>query len=191
MCFSCFWCVFLAELSHIDSMAVARGPGVLSVLTVHRHPASLPLAREHWKWQACHWHLILFTGKSKFTLYWCEKDWRCYDISTRVTRWVLFGSRSAPPSPPHIKEQIPVLLLGWHPSATLFMPSTLLRLCWGTRRTILWRQARVCHPAPPVEPEWTAAPVSRYQEWKNQLKTKKRTRQKPSRKGKKGTTVCG
>ena len=60
-------------------MGVAWGPDVLlgrPVLTAQHHPARFEFAREHQNWQVRHWHPVLFTDESKFTISTCEKVWR-------------------------------------------------------------------------------------------------------------------
>lgn len=52
---------------------VARAPDVLSVLSVQHCAAWLPFASEHQNWLACHWHLVLFTDESRFTLNACDR----------------------------------------------------------------------------------------------------------------------
>uniref|UniRef100_A0AAR2JQW1 Transposase Tc1-like domain-containing protein n=1 Tax=Pygocentrus nattereri TaxID=42514 RepID=A0AAR2JQW1_PYGNA len=70
---------------HEDGMR-ARRPQMGVVLTAQHRAGRLAFAREHQDWQICHWHPVLFTGESRFTL----------STSDRPDRvWRRRGERSA------------------------------------------------------------------------------------------------
>uniref|UniRef100_A0A8C8HEY5 Carbohydrate sulfotransferase n=1 Tax=Oncorhynchus tshawytscha TaxID=74940 RepID=A0A8C8HEY5_ONCTS len=51
----------------------ARHPQVSVVLTAQHRAGRLAFAREHKDWQIRHWHLVLFTDESRFTLSTCDR----------------------------------------------------------------------------------------------------------------------
>ncbi len=51
----------------------AQHPLVGPVLTAHHRGARLAFAIENQNWQVCHWHPILFTDESRFTLSTCDR----------------------------------------------------------------------------------------------------------------------
>uniref|UniRef100_A0A8C7V9S8 Transposase Tc1-like domain-containing protein n=1 Tax=Oncorhynchus mykiss TaxID=8022 RepID=A0A8C7V9S8_ONCMY len=51
----------------------ARRPQVGVVLTAQHHAGRLAFAREHQDWQIRHWHPVLFTDESRFTLSTCDR----------------------------------------------------------------------------------------------------------------------
>uniref|UniRef100_A0AAY5L5E7 Tc1-like transposase DDE domain-containing protein n=1 Tax=Esox lucius TaxID=8010 RepID=A0AAY5L5E7_ESOLU len=54
----------------------ARDPLVGPVLTAHHCAARLAFTREHRNWQVHHWHPVLFTDESRFTLTDVKSLWR-------------------------------------------------------------------------------------------------------------------
>ena len=64
----------------------ARRPQVGPVLTAQHRAARLAFAREHQDWQIRHWHPVLFTDESRFTLSTCDR---------RDRVWRRRGERSA------------------------------------------------------------------------------------------------
>uniref|UniRef100_A0A8C5MHW0 Transposase n=1 Tax=Leptobrachium leishanense TaxID=445787 RepID=A0A8C5MHW0_9ANUR len=64
----------------------ARRPHVGVLLTAQHHTGRLAFAREHQDWQLRHWHPVLFTDESRFTLSTCDR---------RDRVWRSRGERSA------------------------------------------------------------------------------------------------
>uniref|UniRef100_A0A3B4CC07 Uncharacterized protein n=1 Tax=Pygocentrus nattereri TaxID=42514 RepID=A0A3B4CC07_PYGNA len=65
---------------HEDGMR-ARHPQMGVVLTAQHRAGRLAFAREHQDWQIHHWHPVLFTDESRFTLSTCDRRdrvWRCH-----------------------------------------------------------------------------------------------------------------
>uniref|UniRef100_A0AAY5KJW3 Tc1-like transposase DDE domain-containing protein n=1 Tax=Esox lucius TaxID=8010 RepID=A0AAY5KJW3_ESOLU len=56
----------------------ARCPLVVPVLTAQHCAAQLALSREHQSWQIRHWHPVLFTDESRFTLSTCDRHKRVW-----------------------------------------------------------------------------------------------------------------
>ena len=70
---------------HEDGMR-ARRPQMGVVLTAQHRAGRLAFAREHQDWQIRHWHPVLFTDESRFTLSTCDR---------RDRVWRRRGERSA------------------------------------------------------------------------------------------------
>ncbi|KAL0154107.1 hypothetical protein M9458_050566, partial [Cirrhinus mrigala] len=66
-------CMCLLKRSETDSML---RPQVGVVLTAQHRAGRLAFAREHQDWQIRHWHPVLFTDESRFTLSTCDRGWR-------------------------------------------------------------------------------------------------------------------